>query len=200
MVFDEDFAFRIRAALGDVRGVTEIRMFGGLCFAGHGNMAVGVTGDDLVVRLAPDEGEAALAQPAVRPMDFTGRPMKGFVYVGPEALKTERMLTAWASRGADLRSDLAALGPAALRELQDVLTWSEPFEGRRCRAHSGSGHPLELLAQLIAIADTDRIARLRLLRGHSATSDDIPNCSLAGRCSLSWRGPIPEGPTLATCH
>jgi hypothetical protein len=65
----------------------------------HGNMAVGVTGDDLMVRLAPDEGDAALAQPGVRPMDFTSRPMKGFVFVGPEGLKTERMLIGWVSRG-----------------------------------------------------------------------------------------------------
>jgi TfoX/Sxy family transcriptional regulator of competence genes len=99
MVFDEDLASRTRAALGGVRGVTEIRMFGGLCFTVRGNMAVGVTGDDLMVRLAPDEGEAVLTQPGVRPMDFTGRPMKGFVYVGPEALKTERALVGWVSRG-----------------------------------------------------------------------------------------------------
>jgi hypothetical protein len=62
-------------------------------------MAVGVTGDDLMVRLAPDEGEAALAQPGVRPMEFTSRPMKGFPFVGPEGLKTERMLIGWVSRG-----------------------------------------------------------------------------------------------------
>jgi hypothetical protein len=57
---------------GGVRAVTEIRMFGGLRFTVKGNMPVGVTGDDLMARLAPDEGEAALAQPGVRPMDFTG--------------------------------------------------------------------------------------------------------------------------------
>jgi hypothetical protein len=53
MVFDEDLAARTRAALGDVHGVTEISMFGGLCFTVHGNMAVGVTGDDLMVRRPP---------------------------------------------------------------------------------------------------------------------------------------------------
>jgi hypothetical protein len=99
MVFDEDLASRTRAALGGVRGVTEIRMFGGPCFTVRGNMAVGVTGDDLMVRLAPDEGEAALARRGVRPKDFTGKPMKGFVFVGPGALKTERMLIGWVSRG-----------------------------------------------------------------------------------------------------
>jgi hypothetical protein len=62
MALDEDLAARTRAALGDVRGVTEIEMFGGLCFTVQGNMAVGVTGDDLMVRLPPEEGEAALDQ------------------------------------------------------------------------------------------------------------------------------------------
>ena len=111
MVFDEDLAARTRAALGDVRGVTEIKMFGGLCFTVHGNMAVGVMGDDLMVRLAPDEGEAALAHCGVRPMDFTGKPMKGFVYVGPEGLKTERMLIGWVSRGVAFAASLPPKKP-----------------------------------------------------------------------------------------
>jgi len=106
MAFDEELADRTRAALGDVRGVTEIRMFGGLCFTVHGNMAVGVTGDDLMVRLAPEDGEAALAEPGARPMDFTGKPMKGFVFVGAEGLKTERMLKSWVDRGVVFVSSL----------------------------------------------------------------------------------------------
>ena len=106
MAFDEELAARTRAALGDVRGVTEIRMFGGLCFTVHGNMAVGVTGDDLLVRLAPEEGEAALAQPGARPMDFTGKPMKGFVFVSAAGVKTERMLQSWVDRGVAFASSL----------------------------------------------------------------------------------------------
>ena len=86
MAFNERLAARTREALGDVRGVTEIRMFGGLCFTINGNMAVGVTGEDLMVRLSPEEADAGLARPGVRPMDFTGRPMRGFVFVGPEAV------------------------------------------------------------------------------------------------------------------
>ena len=53
MAFDEELAARTRAALGEVQGVTEIKMFGGLCFTVHRNMAVGVTGNELMVRLAP---------------------------------------------------------------------------------------------------------------------------------------------------
>ena len=111
MVFDEDLAARTRAALGDVRGVTEIRMFGGLCFTVHGNMAVGVTGDDLMVRLPPEEGEAALARPGARAMDFTGKPMKGFVFVSVDVLKTERMLQSWVDRGVAFASSLPPKRP-----------------------------------------------------------------------------------------
>ena len=111
MAFDEGLADRTRAALGHVRGVTEIRMFGGLCFTVHGNMAVGVTGDELMVRLSPEEGEAALARPGVRPMDFTGKPMKGFVFVGAEGLKTERMLRRWVDRGVEFASSLPPKKP-----------------------------------------------------------------------------------------
>ena len=111
MAFDEELAARTRAALGDVRGVTEIRMFGGLCFTVHGNMAVGVTGDDLMVRLAPEEGEAALAEPGARPMDFTGKPMKGFVFVCADGLKSERMLQSWVDRGVAFASSLPPKKP-----------------------------------------------------------------------------------------
>ena len=111
MTFDEELAARTRAALGDVRGVTEIRMFGGLCFTVHGNMAVGVTGDDLMVRVAPEDGEAALAQPGARPMDFTGKPMRGFVFVGGEGLKTERMLKGWVDQGVAYASSLPPKRP-----------------------------------------------------------------------------------------
>ena len=111
MTFDEELAARTRAALGDVRGVTEIRMFGGLCFTVHGNMAVGVTGDDLMVRLSPEEGEGALAQPGARPMDFTGKPMKGFVFVGAEGVRTDRALKGWVDRGVTYASSLPAKTP-----------------------------------------------------------------------------------------
>jgi hypothetical protein len=86
-------------------------MFGGLCFTVHGNMAVGVTGSELMVRLAPDDGEAALAAPGVRPMDFTGKPMKGFFFVGPEGVKTDRKLKNWVSQGVAFASSLPPKKP-----------------------------------------------------------------------------------------
>lgn len=106
MAFDEELAMRTREALGGVFGVTEIKMFGGLCFTVRGNMAVGVTGDDLMVRLSSEDGAEALERPGVRPMDFTGRPMKGFVFVNAEGLRTEPMLRSWVDKGAEFASSL----------------------------------------------------------------------------------------------
>ncbi len=87
MAFDEKLANRVRDVL-DVRdGVTERKMFGGLAFMVHGHMACGIAGSDLMLRLGAEGAEAALARPHVRPMDFTGTPMKGMVYVAPDGLR-----------------------------------------------------------------------------------------------------------------
>ena len=81
MAYDEDLADRVRAALPDGEEVTERRMFGGLAFMLGGHMFCGVVKDTLMLRLGPEGAARALGQPHVRPMDFTGRPMKGMVFV-----------------------------------------------------------------------------------------------------------------------
>jgi hypothetical protein len=111
MAYDEELAERVRAALGSVSGVTEIKMFGGLCYTVGGNMAVGVTGQDLMVRLDPGSADGALAEPGARPMDFTGRPMRGFLFVGPEGLQTDRSVQAWVDRGVAFASSLPPKRP-----------------------------------------------------------------------------------------
>ena len=111
MAYDEELAERVRAALGPVLGVTEIRMFGGLCYTIGGTMAVGVTGQDLMVRLDPASAEAALAEPGARPMDFTGRPMRGFVFVGPKGMRTDPSLRSWVDRGVAYASSLPPKQP-----------------------------------------------------------------------------------------
>ena len=73
-------------------------MFGGLAFLLHDNMCCGVIGKELVVRMSPQHCEKALERPHVRPMDFTGRPLKGFVYVGPQGIATKRDLDAWVKK------------------------------------------------------------------------------------------------------
>jgi len=87
MTYDEHLAARVRTLLANRTDVSERKMFGGLTFMITGNMCCGVNGDELIVRLDPDHEDAALARPHARPMDFTGRPMRGFVTVQPKGLK-----------------------------------------------------------------------------------------------------------------
>lgn len=99
MPFDETLAKRVRALLRGTDSLTERQMFGGLAFVVNGHMCCGIVGKDFVVRTGPDEYEAALSQPHARPMDFTGRPMRGFVYVDPPGYRSTRELRAWVQRG-----------------------------------------------------------------------------------------------------
>jgi hypothetical protein len=94
MAYDEKLAARVRRLLSDRDDVGERAMFGGLTFMLDGHMCCGVNRDELIVRLNPDDQAAALARPHARPMDFTGRPMRGFVTVSPEGLKG-RALARW---------------------------------------------------------------------------------------------------------
>ncbi|MFD4242161.1 TfoX/Sxy family protein [Streptomyces sp. NPDC058525] len=95
MTYDEGLAERIREQLGERPGLTEKRMFGGLSFLLDGNMTVGVVGDELIARVGPDQSERALARPEARPMDFTGRPMRGWVTVGGSGLAEDSVLEYW---------------------------------------------------------------------------------------------------------
>jgi len=106
MAFDEALADRIRDLLGPRSDVTERRMFGGIAFMVAGNMAVGIVGDDLMVRLDPADAERALAEPHTRPMDFTGRPAKNMVFVDAEGTAGDSDLASWVDAGADFASSL----------------------------------------------------------------------------------------------
>ena len=81
-------------------------MFGGLAFLLKGKMFCGVLQKDLVLRLGPEAGEQALKSPHVRPMDFTGRPMKGYVYVAPAGVPSDRALQQWLERAIAFTSAL----------------------------------------------------------------------------------------------
>lgn len=106
MGYDEALADRVRDALGAREGASERKMFGGVVFMIGGNMAVGVIGEDLMVRLDPTDAEHALTEPHTRPMDFTGRPMKGMVYVDPGGTEADDDLSAWVEAGADFAASL----------------------------------------------------------------------------------------------
>ncbi len=106
MAYDDAFADRIREVLSARSDVSERNMFGGVAFMVAGNMACGVLGEDLIVRLGEDEAEKALAEEGVRPFDFTGRPMKTTVYVSPERTADDTGLAEWVEAGADYAASL----------------------------------------------------------------------------------------------
>jgi hypothetical protein len=99
MAYDEGLAQRIREMLDEHVDVTEKKMFGGLAFLLHGNMCCGVVGDRLMVRVGPEAYEEALTLPHAHEMDFTGRPMKGLVFVEAGGIQADEGLQRWAARG-----------------------------------------------------------------------------------------------------
>lgn len=106
MPYDERLADRIRRVLADAPGVSEKKMFGGVAFLKGGKMFCGIATGDLMVRVGPEKHEEALARPHVRPMDFTGRPMKGYVFVAPAGYRTDAQLARWIRRGTDFVATL----------------------------------------------------------------------------------------------
>jgi hypothetical protein len=97
MAYDRSLATRVRELVAGRRGVTEKAMFGGLAFLLDGKMFCGVLGNELLARIGPDAHDAAMAKPHVRIMDYTGRPMRGYVFVGPAAISTNAQLERWVS-------------------------------------------------------------------------------------------------------
>src|SRR5918994_5853824 len=91
MAYSERLADRVRALRSDRNDVAERQMFGGLTFMVRGHMCCGVHGDELIVRLHPDDEDAALARSHARVMDFTARPMRGFVTIAPDGLKGQTL-------------------------------------------------------------------------------------------------------------
>ena len=114
MAYDEQLANRIRQAFDGRKEFTERRMFGGLAFLHNGRMCCGIVGTDLMVRVPVEEFEAALRNRHARPMDFTGKPLRGFVYVSPPGRATAASLRLWLSRG-ELAAKNAAVDQARRR-------------------------------------------------------------------------------------
>ncbi len=99
VAYDEALAQRLRARMSSVEGASEKKMFGGLCFLLNGHMVCGIVGDELMMRVGADAHDAALARPHARPMDFTGRPMRGMVYVAPDGFRENAALDGWLEAG-----------------------------------------------------------------------------------------------------
>jgi TfoX/Sxy family transcriptional regulator of competence genes len=108
VAYDEHLAGRIREVLAGRDGLSERKMFGGIAFMVGGNMAVGVIGSDLMVRVGPAGHDDALAEDHVRPMDFTNRPMRGMVYVDQAGTDSDAELARWVGKGAAFASSLPA--------------------------------------------------------------------------------------------
>jgi TfoX N-terminal domain len=111
VAYDEALAERVRAVLALRSGITERKMFGGVAWMLDGNMACGALGEELIVRVAREEYDSALAEPHTRQFDFTGRPMRGFVCVTPEGLEDDNALASWVDSGADYAASLPAKDP-----------------------------------------------------------------------------------------
>ena len=99
MAFDEGLAERVREHVRERPGLEEKRMFGGVGVMLNGNIACGILSDDLIVRVGPGNDGPALARPAARAFDITGRAMKGWVMVGPEVAEADADLAAWVDQG-----------------------------------------------------------------------------------------------------
>jgi TfoX/Sxy family transcriptional regulator of competence genes len=110
MPSDDDLADRVRSQLEGEQNVTERTMFGRLCFFVAGNMAVGISGEDLMVRVGPEGYDDALAQPHARVFDMSGRAMAGWVVVGAEGIASEPGLAQWISRGVAFARSLPPKG------------------------------------------------------------------------------------------
>jgi TfoX/Sxy family transcriptional regulator of competence genes len=99
MAYDEQLAARVRDILRESTGITEKKMFGGLCFLLDGKMICGVRNDDLIAKIGKDNHDKVANLKHVRPFDFTGKPMKGIVYVALAGLRTKKELTEWIEMG-----------------------------------------------------------------------------------------------------
>jgi len=108
MAYDTQLSDRVRAALGPQTGLTEKKMFGGIGFMINGNMACGVHADELILRLAVADTEATLKKPHTRSFDMSGRPMRGWVLVHADGLKTEAALKKWMAIGVSYATSLPA--------------------------------------------------------------------------------------------
>ena len=100
MAYNEKLAERIRAELAGIP-IVEKKMFGGVGFLIHGNMACGVHKEDMIVRVDPDKHPKLLKKLHAKVFDITGKPMKGWLMVEPDGCKTKKQISAWVKEGVE---------------------------------------------------------------------------------------------------
>jgi TfoX/Sxy family transcriptional regulator of competence genes len=106
MAYDEQLAHRVRQVLVGMDALAEKSMFGAVGFMLRGNMACGVQEERLIVRVGPERYQEALQRSHARPFDMTGRPIKGWVFVSAEGLKSDDDLREWVQQGVDFALSL----------------------------------------------------------------------------------------------
>jgi TfoX/Sxy family transcriptional regulator of competence genes len=111
VAYDEGLAERLRAVVDGDGRIREQRMFGGIAFLCDGNMAFGIVGDELMVRVGKDAWAEAVAEPHAREMDLTGKPMPGMVYVAVEGIAEDDDLRTWVGRGLGFAGSLPPKAP-----------------------------------------------------------------------------------------
>src|SRR2546427_12569181 len=113
MTYSEAQAARVRKELGGRSGIVEKQMFGGIAFLLGGNMAVGVHGEDLIVRVDPAQTSALLREPGAKPFDLSGSrgPPAGWLLVSPLGYRTDAALRTWIGRGTADAPSLPKKGP-----------------------------------------------------------------------------------------
>lgn len=108
MAYDTDVADRIRARIGPRPELTEREMFGGIAFMINGNMAVGVSGDELMVRVGKEAHETAVSRNGARTFDMGARPMKGWISVSNDGYDSDADFGYWVDQGVSYAASLPA--------------------------------------------------------------------------------------------
>lgn len=106
MAYDMKLAQRMRSAIGSVESLSEREQFGGLASMVQGNVACGIIGDDLLVRVGPDRHQETMASTAAKPFALTGRPARGWVLVSQSGLASASALKKWVGQGLDFAASL----------------------------------------------------------------------------------------------
>lgn len=131
MAYDERLALRVRRVLADRRDIEEKAMFGGLAFMAGGHMCCGLVQARLMVRVDPQAYDRLLEEPHVRPMDFTGKPMRGFLYVEPDGIASAPALRRWVGRALALAEGLPPTAKRKIRTPARSDGRARPVEVRR---------------------------------------------------------------------
>src|SRR3989337_3979908 len=106
MAYDENLALRVRKLIGPTKGSSEREQFGGVAFLLRGNVACGIIGNELLVRVGPQRHDEAMSSQDAKPFSLTGRPSKGWVLVAPSGLRSPARLKKWVEMGLEFAKSL----------------------------------------------------------------------------------------------